>query len=60
LNRSVFPPGYAGGFKLPVIQTPRFEFEMAAVEIVKIVAGQQRYGRGWSGKSIFTEIAKKA
>jgi hypothetical protein len=43
-----------------VIQNPRFEFEMAAVEIVKIVAGQQRYRRGWSGKSIFTENAKKA
>ncbi|MGB8337015.1 MAG: hypothetical protein WCE56_21155 [Desulfobacterales bacterium] len=60
LNRSVLPPGYAGGFKLPVIQNPRFEFEMAAVEIVKIVADKPGYGRVRLAESKFTKIAQKA
>ena len=60
LNRSVFPPGYAGLFALPAIQDPLFELEVAAVEIVKIVADKQGYGRVRLAESKFTEIAQKA
>ena len=49
LNGSVFVPGYAGLLASLAIQDRLFELEMAAVEI-KIVAGQQRYGRVWFGR----------
>jgi hypothetical protein len=42
------------------IQDPLLEFEVAAVGIVKIVAGQQRYGRVRLAELKFTAIAQKA
>jgi hypothetical protein len=59
LNRSELPPGYAGLLTSLAIQEPLFELEVAAVENVKIVAGQQRYGRVRLVESKFTEIARK-
>jgi len=60
LNRRVFPPGYAGLLTSPAIQDPLFELEVAAVEIVKIVADKPGYGRVRLADSKFTEIAQKA
>jgi len=38
LKGSGFPTRQAGRFELPAIQDPLFELEVAAVEIVKIIA----------------------
>jgi len=47
----------AGRFELPAIRDPLFELEVAAVEIVKIVADKPGYGRVRLAESKFTEIA---